>query len=144
MQITNLRINRIYDGEKCTKLVASATIQFDNCFVVRDIKILKNSYFPDRPPYFLAMPYKRFKNGNNMDLAFPNNNEARKALEDVIFPAMNYLLRDPQKKFIEFHLSDHLNHFEAIDPVKLSDFTLSDDNINPSVGDGEHIAFQTD
>ena len=54
MKITEVRIFQKEDDDK--KLRAFATITFDNCFVVRDIKIIEGS-----KGCFVAMPSRRIK-----------------------------------------------------------------------------------
>ena len=54
MKITEVRIFQKEDDDK--KLRAFATITFDDCFVVRDIKIIEGS-----KGYFVAMPSRRLK-----------------------------------------------------------------------------------
>ena len=54
MRITEVKIFQKEDEDK--KLRAFATITFDNCFVVRDIKIIEGS-----KGYFVAMPSRRVK-----------------------------------------------------------------------------------
>ena len=54
MKITEVRIFHKEDDDK--KLRAFATITFDNCFVVRDIKVIEGS-----KGCFVAMPSRRVK-----------------------------------------------------------------------------------
>lgn len=54
MKITEVRIFQKEDDDK--KLRAFATVTFDNCFVIRDIKIIEGS-----KGYFVAMPSRRVK-----------------------------------------------------------------------------------
>src|SRR3989338_4210035 len=54
MKITEVRIFKKEDDDK--KLRAFATITFNDCFVVRDIKIIEGS-----KGYFVAMPSRRVK-----------------------------------------------------------------------------------
>ncbi len=54
MKITEVKIFQKEDDDK--KLRAFATITFDDCFVVRDIKIIEGS-----KGFFVAMPSRRIK-----------------------------------------------------------------------------------
>lgn len=54
MKITEVRVYPKEDGDK--KLRAFATVTFDDCFVVRDIKIIEGT-----KGYFVAMPSRRMK-----------------------------------------------------------------------------------
>ena len=76
MEITEVRINLVEGDEK---LLAFATVTFDNCFVVRDLKVING-----KRGYFVAMPSKRMKDGSFRDIAHPLNNETRKKLEERV------------------------------------------------------------
>jgi len=54
MKITEIKIFQKEDNDK--KLRAFATVTFDDCFVVRDIKIIEGS-----KGFFVAMPSRRVK-----------------------------------------------------------------------------------
>lgn len=54
MKITEVRVYPKEDGDK--KLRAFATITLDDCFVVRDVKIIEGT-----KGYFVAMPSRRMK-----------------------------------------------------------------------------------
>ena len=54
MKITEVRIFQKEDDDK--KLRAFATITFDDCFVIRDIKVIEGA-----KGYFVAMPSRRVK-----------------------------------------------------------------------------------
>lgn len=54
MKVTEVRIYPKEEGDK--KLRAFATLTFDDCFVVRDIKIIEGT-----KGYFVAMPSRRMK-----------------------------------------------------------------------------------
>jgi stage V sporulation protein G len=58
------------------KLRAYVTITLDDCFVIRDIKIIKGD-----EGYFVSMPSKKLKDGTYKDIAHPINVETRKMLE---------------------------------------------------------------
>jgi len=75
MEITEVRIFPIED--KVVK--AYATITFDDCFVVRDLKIISIG-----SELFVAMPSKKKKDGTFKDTAHPLNNETRKKIEEHV------------------------------------------------------------
>lgn len=76
MNITEVKVHPV-DEEK---LKAFVTIVIDDCFVIRDIKII------DGPNgLFVAMPSKRRKDGQYKDVAHPVNKEARSFMEMLIF-----------------------------------------------------------
>ena len=75
MEITEVRIT-LRNEEK---LKAFASITFDNCFVVRGLKVINGSQ-----GYFVSMPSRRRRDGSFQDLAHPINNEMRKKIEDRV------------------------------------------------------------
>lgn len=76
MQITEVKVYPVNDNEK---LKGYATIIFDNCFVVRDLKIIQGT-----GGMFVAMPSKKTKDGAYRDTAHPLNNETRRMIEDAV------------------------------------------------------------
>ncbi len=61
------------------KLKAFVNVTFDNCFVVRGMKIIKG---PDA--FFVSMPSRRLGNGEHRDIAHPINASFRDKLENEI------------------------------------------------------------
>ena len=61
------------------KLKAYATIVFDDCFVVRDLKVIHGN-----SGLFVAMPSKKKKDGTYRDTAHPLNNETRRMIEEAV------------------------------------------------------------
>ena len=64
------------------KLKAFASITFDDCFVVRGLKVISGSQ-----GYFVSMPSRKRKDGSYQDIAHPINNEMRKKIEDKVLDA---------------------------------------------------------
>ena len=75
MEITEVKIFPVNED----KLKAYVTIIFDNCFVVRDLKIINGN-----TGLFVAMPSKKRKDGTFRDIAHPLNSEMRSTLEKKI------------------------------------------------------------
>ncbi len=75
MEITEIKIFPVNED----KLKAYVTIIFENCFVVRDLKIINGN-----TGLFVAMPSKKRKDGTFRDIAHPLNSEMRNALEKLI------------------------------------------------------------
>jgi stage V sporulation protein G len=75
MEITDVRVFPV-DEEK---LKAYVTITLDNCFVIRDLKVIHGS-----TGLFIAMPAKRRKDGTYKDIAHPLNTVTRVRMEKVI------------------------------------------------------------
>ena len=78
MEITEVKVFPV-DEEK---LKAYITVVLDNCFVVRDLKIISGT-----AGLFVAMPSKRRKDGTFKDIAHPLNQATRAAMEKVILDA---------------------------------------------------------
>jgi stage V sporulation protein G len=75
MEITQVRVFPVNEE----KLKAFASIIFDDCFVVSDIKIIQGTQ-----GLFISMPSKKRKNGMFRDIAHPLNSEMRKKIEEQI------------------------------------------------------------
>ena len=79
MQITNIHIRRMAEGEKM-KAVVSVT--FDDAFVVHDIKIIQGA---ERT--FVAMPSRKTPDGRFADIAHPIHMTFRHTLEQSVLQA---------------------------------------------------------
>ena len=75
MQVTEVNVFPVNEE----KLKAYVTITFDNCFVVRDLKIING-----KDGLFVAMPSKKRKDGTFKDTAHPLNNETRDIIETAV------------------------------------------------------------
>ena len=75
MQITEVKIFPVTDD----KLKAYVTITLENCFVVRDLKIIRGAQ-----GLFVAMPSKKRKDGSYKDIAHPLDAETRRRFEKII------------------------------------------------------------
>ena len=79
MQITEVRI-RMIDTESKMRAVASVT--FDGCFVVHDIKIIDGQEGP-----FVAMPSRKIGDGEFRDVAHPIQQFMRDMIREAVFKA---------------------------------------------------------
>lgn len=75
MNITEVKVFPASEG----KLKGYATMVFDECFIVRDMKIIKSE-----KGYFVSMPSRRKKDGSFKDIVHPLNVETRKMIEDKV------------------------------------------------------------
>ena len=75
MQVTEVNVFPVNEE----KLKAYVTITFDNCFVVRDHKIING-----KDGLFVAMPSNKRKDGTFKDTAHPLNNETRDMIETAV------------------------------------------------------------
>ncbi len=78
MRITEVKVFPVNEE----KLKAYASITIDDCFVVRDLKIIQGI-----SGLFVAMPSKKRKDGQFRDIAHPLNKETREEIEDRVFEA---------------------------------------------------------
>lgn len=82
MEITEVKV---YPAKDNGRLKGYATIVFDNCFIVRDLKIIEGNSL------FVSMPSRRTKDGFR-DIAHPLNSEMRKAIEDRVIKEYNRVM----------------------------------------------------
>ena len=80
MRITDVRVRLVKKEDSKLKGVASVT--FDECFVVHDIKIIEGN-----EGYFIAMPSRKTGEGEFKDVAHPIKSETREELIKAIFAA---------------------------------------------------------
>ena len=79
MKITSVDVRRF--EKEGSRMKGRATVQLDECFVVRDIRIIDGDN-----GLFIAMPSKKVPEGHK-DIAHPINRETRKMFEDAILEA---------------------------------------------------------
>ena len=75
MNITEVRVFPVSEE----RLKGYATIIFDDCFIVRDLKIIHGN-----TGLFVAMPSKKRKDGTFKDTAHPLNNSTRRMIEERV------------------------------------------------------------
>ncbi|MCD6380156.1 septation regulator SpoVG [bacterium] len=78
MEITEIRIS-LHDDNK---LKAFASVTFDDCFVVRGLKLIEGT-----KGTFVAMPSRKRPDGSYQDIAHPINSETRSWMEKEILSA---------------------------------------------------------
>jgi stage V sporulation protein G len=89
MQVTEVRVFPV-DEEK---LRGYATITFDNCFLIRDLKIIRGT-----TGLFVSMPSKKRKDGTYKDIAHPLNNETRRMIEEKIIAEYERVLEEERSR----------------------------------------------
>ncbi len=77
MQVTEVKVFPVVKDDE--RLKAFATITFDACFIVRDLKVISGS-----EGLFVAMPSKKRKDGQYKDIAHPLNNDMRETIESAV------------------------------------------------------------
>jgi stage V sporulation protein G len=85
MEITEVKVFPVNDE----KLKAYVSIIFDNCFVVRNLKVIHGNN-----GLFVAMPSTKRKDGTFQDTAHPLNNEMRKMIETKVLEEYNRCKED--------------------------------------------------
>lgn len=75
MEITEIKIYPINQDQ----LKAYVTITMDNCFVIRDLKIIQGD-----SRLFVAMPNKKDKKGIFRDIVHPINADTRNMIEQAV------------------------------------------------------------
>lgn len=78
MKITEVKVFPVNEE----RLKAYVSITIDDCFVVRDLKVIQGT-----TGLFVAMPSKKRKDGQFRDIAHPLNQETRNMIEDMVFEA---------------------------------------------------------
>jgi stage V sporulation protein G len=80
MEVTEVKIFPVQED----RLKAYAAITFDNCFIIRDLKVINGNN-----GLFVAMPSKKRKDGSYRDTAHPLNNETRQMIESKVLEEYN-------------------------------------------------------
>ena len=75
MEVTEVKVFPVNEE----RLKAFATITFDDCFVVRDLRVINGNN-----GLFVAMPSKKMKDGTYRDTAHPLNNITREMIESRV------------------------------------------------------------
>jgi stage V sporulation protein G len=98
MQITYIRIKQ-HKGQSRLKGIASIT--FNNCFVIHNIKIIEGD-----KGIFIAMPSTKNSRGKYLDIAHPINSETRNLIEEEIKKIFDQMIKN-YKEQIEKELSQN-------------------------------------
>ncbi len=88
MNITDVKIFPV--NEK--KVKAYASIVFDDCFIVRDLKVIHGEN-----KLFVAMPSKKMRDGSYRDMVHPLNNETRQKIESSVLEVYEKEISKDQK-----------------------------------------------
>ena len=90
MTITDVRV-RIVKKED-SKLKAVASVTFDDCFVIHDIKVIEGN-----EGYFIAMPSRKTQDGEFKDIAHPINVEMRESLQQAVLAKYEESLNEAEE-----------------------------------------------
>jgi stage V sporulation protein G len=93
MKVTEVRILRTKKASVKTR----ATICFDNCFLVRELKVIKGP-----TGLSVSFPTKKLSNGTRWDIAFPVSAETRRMIEEAVLAEYEKFVtqrdQDPNEK----------------------------------------------
>lgn len=93
MDITDVRVRKVITS---SRMKAIATVTFDDCFVVRDIKVIDG-----QNGLFVAMPSRKSADGQFRDVAHPIKQEFREIIEKRIIEVFNELDDLPPEEVAE-------------------------------------------
>jgi stage V sporulation protein G len=83
MKITSVNVKKDEHGN--SRMVGKATVVLDECFMVRNIRIIAK----DDGGFIIAMPSIKVGEGQYKDMAHPLNQETRKMFEEAILEEYN-------------------------------------------------------
>ena|SRR5262245_4671704 len=86
MQVTEVRIRRT----KKASVKAHAIICFDNCFLVRELKVIQTP-----AGLSVSFPAKELSDGTHWDIAFPLDAETRRMIEQAVLAEYEKVVADP-------------------------------------------------
>ncbi|HDM43368.1 MAG TPA: septation regulator SpoVG [Firmicutes bacterium] len=75
MEVTEVRLSLRNED----RLKAYATVTFDDCFVVRGLKVIRGD-----KGLFVAMPSRKMRDGSYRDVAHPINMDTRNYIQKII------------------------------------------------------------
>lgn len=84
MEITEVRVFPTREN----RLLAYVSITLDDCFVIRDLKIIQGD-----SGLFVAMPARRREDGTYRDVAHPLNSQTRAMMEERVLAAYHELAK---------------------------------------------------
>lgn len=80
MQLTDIKVRKIFDDESPMKAVVSVT--FDDCLALHDIKVIYA-----KGKHFIVMPSKKNADSTYRDIVHPINAAFREKLEGMVLDA---------------------------------------------------------
>ena len=75
---------KVFPTKEAGRLKAYGTIVFDDCFIVRDLKVIEGN-----EGLFVSMPSRKRKDGTFRDIVHPLNSETRQMIEDAVIREYN-------------------------------------------------------
>lgn len=87
MDITEVKVYPVRKHDD--KLKAFATIILDDCFVIRDLKVINGN-----TGLFVAMPSRKKADGTYADIAHPLNQDTRAKMEQTVLGEYNKVMEE--------------------------------------------------
>lgn len=98
MKITEVKVYTARDGGR---LKAYATVVFDDCFIVRDLKVIEG-----HKGLFVSMPSRRRQDGTFRDIVHPLNSETRTTIEERVIQEFDKAQHLAPEKEAEFEAAE--------------------------------------
>jgi stage V sporulation protein G len=98
MNITEVKVYTARDGGR---LKAYATVVFDDCFIVRDLKVIEG-----HKGLFVSMPSRRRQDGTFRDIVHPLNSETRTTIEERVIQEFDKVQHLAPEKEAEFEVAE--------------------------------------
>ncbi len=92
VNITEVRM-RCTEGEGRTRAVASLT--FDDCFVVHEVKLVEGH---DRQ-MFMSMPSRRLPGGDHLDIAHPVTSHTRQYIQEELLRVYEAAVTEGRREY---------------------------------------------
>ena len=86
MEITEVKVFPVENGGR---LRAFATLVFDDCFIIRDLKVIQGD-----KTLFVSMPSRRRRDGSFRDIVHPLNSETRSSVEERVMKEYNKIAEE--------------------------------------------------
>ncbi|MDR3646628.1 MAG: septation regulator SpoVG [Candidatus Babeliales bacterium] len=86
MEITEVKVFPVENGGR---LRAFATLVFDDCFIIRDLKVIQGD-----KTLFVSMPSRRRRDGSFRDIVHPLNSETRSNVEERVIKEYNKIAEE--------------------------------------------------
>jgi stage V sporulation protein G len=86
MEITEVKVFPVENGGR---LRAFATLVFDDCFIIRDLKVIQGD-----KTLFVSMPSRRRRDGSFRDIVHPLNSETRSDVEERVIKEYNKIAEE--------------------------------------------------
>lgn len=91
MQVTSVRIRPVQQGSESQRLLATASVSFDDMFLVHDVRVVNGD-----DGLFVAMPRRKTPDGQFRDLCHPITSECRAMIVAAVLEAWELHKQGPK------------------------------------------------